>query len=144
MYARIDEENRVAEIIRENPEGRYHPALVWVEVPEWLEPHIDTQFWYDGEALNPPSEDYILQKVQTRQRALFTEVFTKLEQKSQRPQATVLAALMVDEAPPEPDADFIWQYEDIRATNRVLLAQLEAATDWEAAQQIEPWLPPAL
>lgn len=143
MYARIDEQSLlVAELITHNPEGRYHPSLVWVKVPEWLEPYIDNQFWYDGEALNPPSEDYILHKVQARQRQLFTDAFALLEQKSQRPQATVIAALVNEDPVPELDADFVWQTEAIKAENRALLAQLKAATTWEDAELIEPWLPP--
>lgn len=141
MYARIDEETSVAELITDNPTGRYHPAIQWVEVPEWLEPFIDNQFWYDGEALNPPAEDYMLHKAKTQQRALFTEVFARLEQRAQRPQSTVVAALMDAATIPEPDADFLWQLEAVKAENRLLLAQLEAADTWEVAHAITPWLP---
>ncbi|MEG2173702.1 MAG: hypothetical protein RRY29_10675 [Desulfovibrionaceae bacterium] len=143
MYARIDQETSVAELIPHNPQGRYHPSLQWVEVPAWLEPYIDNQFWYDGEALNPPTEDTLLQKAKARQRALFATAFKRLEQRAQRPQSAVLTALMDAGPPPEPDADFLWQLESIKAENRLLLAQLEATKTREAAELIHPWLPAA-
>lgn len=142
MYARIDDESLVAELITNNPEGHYHPSLQWVEVPEWLEPYIDNQFWFDGEALQEPAEGYILRKVKARKREAFASTFASIEERAQRPQSAVLTAL-IDAAPvPEPDADYIWQLEDIKATNRDLLHKLEACTTVECAQQIAPWLPP--
>lgn len=142
MYARIDTDTtKVAETITHNPEGRYHPSLQWVEVPEWMEPFINNQFWYDGEALQEPATDYILHVVKAKQKAAFAATFATIEERAQRPQSSVLAALIDASPVPEPDADYIWQLEDIKATNRELLAQLEACTDWEEVQQIEPWLP---
>lgn len=48
MWARI-EENLVMELTDTDPEGRFHPSLIWVECP------ADTQqgYIYDGEYFTP-------------------------------------------------------------------------------------------
>lgn len=58
MYVRIDEESLlVAEIINFDPHGKYHPSLKWIKVPTELEDDIGYDFWYDGESLNPPTDE---------------------------------------------------------------------------------------
>lgn len=93
----------------------------------------------EGALLSPPEQT--LDELKTIKRQAFASAFTALDQRAQRPQSTVLAALMYDTAAPEPDADFIWQLEAIKEENRRLLAQLEAATTREEAEAINPWLP---
>ena len=52
-WARI-ENNTVMEITNIDPEGRFHPALIWAECPEEVEQH----WTYDGKefAAPPPPE----------------------------------------------------------------------------------------
>lgn len=33
-WGRLDDENRIVEFTYENPEGRFHPSLIWVEVDQ--------------------------------------------------------------------------------------------------------------
>ncbi len=58
MWARI-EGNRCAEITRDDPAGRHHPSLRWVEVPDALRPYVDTEYLADGEKILPPSLGYL-------------------------------------------------------------------------------------
>lgn len=55
-FARI-ENNTVLEVIEESPQGRYHPSIIWTEVPEDVQ-----QNWksFDGRFL--PATHYILQR----------------------------------------------------------------------------------
>lgn len=62
FFARI-ENGIVAEIIDVNPQGRFHPSLVWVECDEAIQPG----WLYDGEKFAPPvpvePEAYVPQQV---------------------------------------------------------------------------------
>lgn len=51
MWARL-ENNVVMELTDIDPEGRFHPSLIWVECPE------DTQYGYiyDGTNFYPPEQ----------------------------------------------------------------------------------------
>lgn len=59
-YARIDEtENTCAEFIDFAPEGRFHPTIRWLTVPEALEPFADHAYVAVGDAIEPPTLDYL-------------------------------------------------------------------------------------
>ncbi|VFS47464.1 hypothetical protein [Budvicia aquatica] len=51
MWARI-ENNRVVELTDINPEGRFHPSLVWVNCPEY----VQADYLYDGHIFTEPEE----------------------------------------------------------------------------------------
>lgn len=51
MWARI-ENNTVVEITDIDPAGRFHPLLVWVECPDYVQPG----FTCDGEVFTPQVE----------------------------------------------------------------------------------------
>lgn len=60
IWARIekieDEENfRVDEVVTVDPEGRFHPSLIWVSCPADVEPG----YLYDGTAFTEPAPDYL-------------------------------------------------------------------------------------
>lgn len=52
MWARI-EGDRVAEVTDIDPEGRFHPSLVWVECQQGVKPG----WTFDGENFEPPTQD---------------------------------------------------------------------------------------
>lgn len=83
----------------------------------------------------------LLQQFKMQRRKAFTAAFDALEKRALRPQAAVLEALLTGDAPPEADADFLWQMEAIKQENRCLLAQLNAADSWYEAHTVQPWLP---
>ena len=67
MWARVDEDGRCAEFTTEDPTGRYHPDLIWVELPEALQAWADGSYILndDGEVA-PPSLDYIKAQAKAR------------------------------------------------------------------------------
>ncbi len=52
LWARI-EDNQVREITDIDPEGRFHPSLIWVECPEGTK----EGYSYDGENFYPPEKN---------------------------------------------------------------------------------------
>lgn len=63
MWARIDDTGRVAELIRHDPAGAYHPSITWVAVPPALQPWVATQGWRvseDGVSVEPDSLDALI------------------------------------------------------------------------------------
>lgn len=70
-YARIDEtDNTCAEFIDFAPEGRFHPTIRWLTVPEALEPFADHAYVAVGDAIEPPSLDYLRGQLKTRLAAI--------------------------------------------------------------------------
>lgn len=59
MYARIDNEGRCVELINDDPIGRYHPNVKWVQVDDSLHPWITEDYIASGDKLEPPSLDYL-------------------------------------------------------------------------------------
>lgn len=49
MYALINDDLTIREIIKFSPEGMYHPSLRWVPIPVELWSIIDQTYWFDGE-----------------------------------------------------------------------------------------------
>lgn len=50
-WARIQNGNDVAEVINFDPEGKFHPSLVWVECPD----HVTDHYTYEnGKFVAPP------------------------------------------------------------------------------------------
>lgn len=58
-YVRINDDNRCAEFIDFEPEGRFHPSIRWLPVPESLEGLINHDYIANGDSLEPPSLDYL-------------------------------------------------------------------------------------
>lgn len=109
-----------------------------IQIPENLAPYIKPGIGWVDDWFNL---DDVRDSVIADHKALFLDAFTRFDARAQRPSTTVLSALMYEAPIPEPDADFIWQLEAIKKENRDLLAKLEAATTWEEASQITPWIP---
>lgn len=66
-YARIDEtDNTCAEFIDFAPEGRFHPSIRWLAVPEALEPFVDHAYVAVGDAIEPPTLDYLRKQLTDR------------------------------------------------------------------------------
>lgn len=66
MWARIDETGRMAELIRHDPAGAYHPSITWVPVPEALQPWVRTHGWRatdDGASVEPESLDGLVSQL---------------------------------------------------------------------------------
>lgn len=63
MYARIDSEGRCAELISDNPAGRYHPNVKWVPVNDSLLPWITEDYIANGDAIEAPSIDYLREQL---------------------------------------------------------------------------------
>lgn len=51
MWARI-ENNTVMELTDVNPEGRFHPSLIWVKCPT----DVEQGYLYDGNEFKEPEE----------------------------------------------------------------------------------------
>lgn len=51
-WARI-ESNTVAELTDIDPTGRFHPSLIWVECPDYVQPG----YLYDGTEFIRPEEE---------------------------------------------------------------------------------------
>ncbi|MBB4266884.1 DUF4376 domain-containing protein [Roseospira visakhapatnamensis] len=69
MWARIDDNGRVAELIRHDPAGAYHPSITWVSVPEALRPWVRTHGWRvtdDGQGVEPDSLDALVAQAAAR------------------------------------------------------------------------------
>lgn len=45
---------RVEETVDVDPEGRFHPSLVWVNCPD----DVESGYLYDGAAFTQPAPDY--------------------------------------------------------------------------------------
>lgn len=58
-YVRINDDNRCAEFIDFEPEGRFHPSIRWLPIPEVLEGLINHDYIANGDTLEPPSLDYL-------------------------------------------------------------------------------------
>jgi hypothetical protein len=58
-YVRINDDNRCAEFIDFEPQGRFHPSIRWIHVPEHLEGLINHDYIANGDAIEPPSLDYL-------------------------------------------------------------------------------------
>lgn len=136
---------KIYEIIDEHHPSLDVPLKDWVPtlqdlalVPENIAPYIKPGMGWVDDWFN--LED-VRDSVIAEHKALFLDAFTRFDARAQRPSTTVLSALMYEAPIPEPDADFIWQLEAIKKENRDLLAKLEAATTWEEASQITPWIP---
>lgn len=66
-YARIDaDDNTCAEFIDFSPEGRFHPSIRWLAVPEALVPFANHAYVAVGDAIEPPSLDYLREQLKTR------------------------------------------------------------------------------
>lgn len=50
-WARI-ENNTVMELTDINPTGRFHPSLIWVECPDYVQPG----YLYDGNSFTLPED----------------------------------------------------------------------------------------
>jgi len=67
MWARIDDENRCAEIVTDDPEGRFHPSITWVPVPAALGGWADSSYVRGAEGTAvPPSLDAIKAQAKAR------------------------------------------------------------------------------
>ena len=64
-WAIINNENKVQEILQQDPEGRYHPSLKIIEIPLYLIPFVDSQYTLTEEGLIPPSFDYLGNQMKT-------------------------------------------------------------------------------
>jgi len=67
MWSRIDDENRCAEFVMDDPEGRFHPSITWVPVPDALRGWADHSYvaGEDG-SLAPPTLDHLRQQAKSR------------------------------------------------------------------------------
>lgn len=66
-YARIDEtDNTCAEFIDFAPEGRFHPSIRWLAIPESLEHWANEDYIANGDAIEPPSLDYLRDQLKER------------------------------------------------------------------------------
>lgn len=75
MYARIVE-SEIRELIDFDPEGYFHPDLVWKPVPENLQPW-NTQGWrVSGKSFAPPLRDEFLAVIRSKIAARRWEVLT--------------------------------------------------------------------
>lgn len=146
MWARLDDLDYVAEVVTEDPTGRFHPDLRFVPVPTGWEPYIDGNFSWDGQKILEPEPGMVLRKARTAKRQEFDQVFESLDAQRVRPVSTLLCALLAEDAPlpvgdDNIDADQLWQAEEVAAENRRLLVLLEATDSVEAVQKIIPWQP---
>lgn len=56
IFGRVDSGNKLVEYIDYDPEGKFHPDVVWAEVPEDLLPLIAVStLIYDGDEVKPES-----------------------------------------------------------------------------------------
>lgn len=137
--------DEVHEVLSYNHPAYDFPAENWsptpqalIQIPEDLAPYIKPGMGWVNDWFNLND---VRDSVIADHKALFLDAFTRFDARAQRPSTTVLSALMYEAPIPEPDADFIWQLEAIKEENRALLAKLEAATTWEEAAEIVPWIP---
>lgn len=73
MWARIDDDDFVVELVAENPEGRYHPSLRFVPVPEGWESYVWNDFWWDGESLREPEPGTLLRRAKAELKQAVTD-----------------------------------------------------------------------
>lgn len=72
MWARLDDNGHPAELIKEDPAGRFHPSLLFVPVPGELGEYIDGQYtWAEG-GFAEPEQGY----TQAKRLKMFGERFT--------------------------------------------------------------------
>lgn len=62
-YARIDINDQCAEFINFEPEGRFHPSIRWLPVPEALKPWFNHDYIANGDTIEPPSLDYLREQL---------------------------------------------------------------------------------
>lgn len=147
MWARLDELDFVAEVVAEDPTGRFHPALRFVPVPEGWGPYIDGNFASDGTTLLEPEPGMVLRKARAAKREEFDRLFEELDARRVRPVSTLLCACLNSAGEPfavaddNADADQLWQAEEVAVENRRLLALLDTKDSVEAVRNIIPWQP---
>ncbi|WP_322528549.1 DUF4376 domain-containing protein [Salinicola sp. LHM] len=64
-YARITDDNKCAEFIDFEPQGRFHPSIRWLEVPEALERWVGHDYIAIDDEIQPPSLDHLRGQLKT-------------------------------------------------------------------------------
>lgn len=65
-YARINDDGRVAELLDEDPAGRFHPDVVFVEIPDALGGLVTLDYIVADDTIQPPSLDYLRRQLEQR------------------------------------------------------------------------------
>jgi len=69
--------NKLVEFSQVNPQGRYHPSIRWVQLPDHLAPFADTEYTAaDDGTVSPPSVAYLRDQIRPRIAAKRREVET--------------------------------------------------------------------
>lgn len=64
-YARITEDGQCAEFIKFEPQGRFHPSIRWLPVPEALKRWVSHDYIAVNDEIQPPSLDYLREQMKT-------------------------------------------------------------------------------
>lgn len=98
--------------------------------------------------------DVKLSEARSESERRFAAVFTEIDERKVRPLSAVMLAVSeqgaaalssgTEDSPLDPDADILWQLEQVAAENRELLAQARAVSTPDEIRAIEPWRPDIL
>lgn len=58
-YARITDDNKCAEFINFEPQGRFHPSIRWLPVPDTLDRWVSHDYIAVDDEIQPPSLDHL-------------------------------------------------------------------------------------
>ena len=103
MWALLDDDGFVIDVVKEDPKGRFHESIHFAEVPTWLRPYINTSFWYiNGKFDNDLGYSGVLDIAKARLRERFDVAFKEIDERRARPTAAVAeanATLLIPSAP---------------------------------------------
>jgi hypothetical protein len=132
MFARIDQ-NTCVEFVHADPAGRYHPEIIWMEVPEALKPYVDAAYCVREGSIQPPSLEYLAKQLKARVKArrqkaeasgtILNDMVVETDRESQ---AMLIGA--VEHMRRNPDATLKWQMPDLSFVE-LDKAQIDALAD---------------